>query len=85
MGAELKACTVQRLWDAGFGVTDLAPGPCDCGHETGDHVLEALGSPVDGGVMSCPDPGCECSGTWDTSMPEWQKAQYREGEGEESP
>lgn len=40
-----------------------------CGHLADPHVLVVTGaSPVDGGIMLCPEAGCLCFSTWSTSL-----------------
>lgn len=39
-----------------------------CGHPMLDHVLVATGpEPMDGGVVICPVPNCQCYATWGTN------------------
>jgi hypothetical protein len=47
-------------------VTVLNGQPCEeCEHPGDDHSLIPTGlTPLDGGVMLCPTPGCRCFSTW---------------------
>lgn len=67
--------TVQKLADAGFFLVRLADAGDCCPHEWGVHLLEAPGSPLDGGIFRCPH--CPCTGTWDVPVSEADKARYR--------
>jgi hypothetical protein len=45
-------------------MTDYGPCP-DCEHHWGQHDLVATtGDPYEGGIILCPEPGCECYSTW---------------------
>jgi hypothetical protein len=48
----------------------MTPESCqypECGHDWGQHDLIATtGDPIDGGIILCPVPGCECYSTWST-------------------
>jgi hypothetical protein len=44
--------------------------PCSqCGHPFSPHSLIATtGDPQNGGIILCPEPGCECFSTWGCSF-----------------
>jgi hypothetical protein len=37
---------------------------CRCGHPFSPHILLAGEDPMDGGLMFCQDPSCDCASTW---------------------
>lgn len=47
-------------------MTVLVGQPCEqCQHPGDDHSLVPTGlTPLDGGIMLCPEPGCQCFSTW---------------------
>lgn len=63
----MKTTTVQKLRDAGFQIPEMPAGLCQCGHESGEHVLVAsFGEPKDGGILTCqfyPEK-CSHASTW---------------------
>lgn len=54
------------MTDMGKPFQELLGEPCGiCDHLFNDHVLVAtLYSAEHGGLIFCPDPGCQCESTW---------------------
>ena len=76
----MRYSTVGRLRKAGFALPEMPGEMCLCGHPSDDHILAAtLGSPVDGGIISCQlyPEDCRCSTTWSVKMPEDMKEKFR--------